>query len=309
MEPFMVYAVSSSLFFALFLFAAKYIISNKMDNYISFIYLQGIMIVILFPIISYLITPNQIFLPPVEVIPYAIISGGTSIVGYLLMYYGLNKYDASSAVPIIGVKPIFIIPLSIVLLGEWYGLDVVFWILLTMFGAIITTWDERVKVRQMFSAKNRALWIFLVVAFFHTTGNIVVKPAMKIVSNFNFLVWREFAWFGVLLVLIPMIFHENEWASLRRDWRGALWPSLIAILLQYFGYLSMFYALGFSVQVSEGLFATQGFFAVTIGFMLSRLSSGLVRESHTGRIYLIRLIGALLIMVAIYGLFSTNRFA
>ena len=303
----MVYAVGSSFFFSIFFFIAKYIISKKMTNYISFIYLQGVMIVILFPILSYLITPNQIFFPPTEVVPYAIISGGTSIAGYLLMYYGLNKYDASSAVPIIGVKPIFIIPLSIILLGEFYGMDVIIWILITMLGAIITTWDERIKVTQMFSTHNKALWIFLATAFLHTSGNIAVKPAMKAVTSFNFLIWREFAWFGVLLILIPFIFHKKERECLRKYWKGALLSSLLAILLQYLGYTSMFYALGFSVQISEGLFATQGLFAVIIGFVLSKLGSGVVQERHSGRIYLVRLMGALLILFAIYKLFSTNK--
>ncbi len=166
--------------------------------------------IFLFPILSYIIVSGQIYLPPVEMAPYALISGGTSILAYLLMYYGLTKYDASSATPIVSVKPIFVIPLSYIFLGEFYGLGVILWILIAMGGAIMTSWDENMKARQLLSLKNEALWVFLAVSFLYASGNVAVKPAMKLVSNYNFLIWREFAWFGVLLALMPLILHARE---------------------------------------------------------------------------------------------------
>ena len=193
-----------------------------MKSYISFAYLQGLLLVTLYPILSFIIVPKEAFFPPLEIIPYAIISGGTSILAYLLMYYGLTKYDASTATPIIGVKAIFVVPLSYIFLGEFYGSSVMLWILITMFGAIMTSWDKNTEIKQILSPKNKALWIFLTVAFLYAAGNVAVKPAMAIVSNFNFLIWREFAWFGVLLALMPIIFHKKEQKSLLEDWKGAI---------------------------------------------------------------------------------------
>ncbi|MCJ7761762.1 DMT family transporter [Candidatus Bathyarchaeota archaeon] len=298
----MFYAITSSLFFSIFMFAAKYVISKKMSSFISFIYMQGILIVAIFPILSLIIAPGQLALPPAEVIPYAYISGATSIIAYLLTYYGLTKYDASSAVPIVGIKPIFVIPLSYVFLGEFYGFDVILWIIIAVLGAVMTSWDENIRARQLFSFKNKALWIFMAAAFLYTAGNVAVKPAMKLVTNFNFLVWREIGWFCVLLALMPLIFHEENWASLRGEWRGALRAVLLVVLAQYFGYILLFYALGFSVQITEGLNGSQGLFAVAAGFVLSRTKSGLISERHESRIYLIRAVGALLILFGTYEL-------
>lgn len=298
----MLYAIAASVFFSIFTFVAKYVISKKMSSFISFIYMQGILIVVLFPIMSYMLVPEQIFLPPAEIIPYAYISGATSIVAYLLMYYGLTRYDASSAVPVIGVKPVFVIPLSFIFLREFYGFDVVLWILMAMVGAIMTTWDEAISVRQLFSLKNKALWIFLASALLYTAGNVAVKPAMTLVSNFNFLIWRELGWFGVLLALMPVVFHEEDWESLKKEWKGALGAVLLAILAQYFAYILMFYSLGFSVQISEGLSGSQGIFAVIIGFLLSKTKSQMAPERHSNRIYLMRMLGALMILLGIYEL-------
>lgn len=260
------------------------------------------MIIIIFPILSYLIVPDQIFLPPLKVAPYAIISGGTSILAYLLMYYGLTKYDASSASPIISTQSIFVIPLTYIFLNEFYGLMVILWILIAGLGAIMTSWDENINTRQLFSFKNKAFWIFFIAAFLYALGNVAVKPALKIVTNFNFLIWREFAWFGVLLALMPLIFHKRERKRLREDWKDAIGFVILGILIQFFGYILMFYALGISVQITMGLSASNGFFAVIIGFFLSKTSLGILLEKHGSRIYIIRMIGALMILFSIYKL-------
>ncbi len=298
----MVYALIAALFWAIFTFFAKHIISNKMGNYVSFAYLQGILIIILFPIFSYIIRPYEVYLPPLETIPFAILSGGTSILAYLLMYYGLTKYDASSAAPIVTTQSIFIIPLSYVFLKEFYGLIVILWILIAVFGGILSTWDENIKLKQLLSAKNKALWIFLTVSFLYASGNVAVKPALKFVSNFNFLIWREFAWFGVLLLLMPFIFHKEERKSLSGTWKSVFIPMIIAVSILYFMYLFTFFALGVSVQITSGLMPSSGLFAVIIGFIISKTGSGIVLEKRSNRTYLARLIGALLILFSIYKL-------
>lgn len=302
MELIVYYVIITSFLWSIFTFTVKYILSSKMKNFVSFIYLQGILVIFMFPLLSFILVPDQIFFPPIEVVPYALVSGGTSILAYLLMYYGLTKYDASSAAPIVSIQSIFVIPLSFIFLGEYYGPIVTFWILIAIIGAVMTSWDEKIKIRQLISPKNKALWIFLMVSFLYASGNVAVKPALGFVSNFNFLIWRQFAWFAVLLVLMPLIFHQRERRCLVRDWKGAIVPLSIVIFLQFFGYALMFYAFGISVQITTGLMATTGLFAVIIGFLLSKSRVGFVIEKHNARIYLMRLMGALLILLAIYGL-------
>jgi len=300
LEPFMVYAIASGFCFAVFTFLAKYIISNRMRNFVSFVYMQGFLIIGIFTFLTYIFAPKEVFLPPAAVFPYAIISGGTSIIAYLLMYYGLTRYDASSALPIIGVKPVFVIPLSYIFLGEYYGLDVIFWILVAMLGAVMTSWDDDMQIGRVLSTSNRALWIFLLTACLYAAGNVAVKPAMKLVTNFNFLIWRELAWFGTLICLAPLIFHSDELKALKVGWRDSLFFVVLAVIVQYFSYLLPFYSLGYSVQITEGLGAAQGIFAVTIGYLISRTNFKALAERHNPQTYLVRMIGALLIFFGIY---------
>lgn len=302
MELIVYYVIITSFLWSIFTFTVKYILSSKMKNFVSFIYLQGILVIFMFPLLSFILVPDQIFFPPIEVVPYALVSGGTSILAYLLMYYGLTKYDASSAAPIVSIQSIFVIPLSFIFLGEYYGPIVTFWILIAIIGAVMTSWDEKIKIKQLISPKNKALWIFLMVSFLYASGNVAVKPALGFVSNFNFLIWRQFVWFAILVALMPLIFHQRERRCLVRDWKGAIVPLSIVIFLQFFGYALMFYAFGISVQITTGLMATTGLFAVIIGFLLSKSRVGFVIEKHNARIYLMRLMGALLILFTIYGL-------
>jgi len=301
-ELFVSYAIISSFFWAVFTFLSKYILARKMRNSVSFTYLQGILIMVLFPALSYLIVPDQIYIPPIAIVPYAIVSGGTSILAYLLMYYGLIRYDASSAAPIVCTQSIFVIPLTYLFLGEYYGLTVILWIMIAVVGAIMTSWDEKIKARQLFSFKNKALWIFLMVALLYALGNVAVKPALKFVSNFNFLIWREVAWFGSLILLMPLIFRKNERGVFRANWKEILIPLALGVSMLYFMYVMMFYALGVSVQITMGLAASNGLFAVIIGFLVSRTSLGAILEKHETRIYILRMIGALMILVAIFEL-------
>ena len=302
MELIVYYVIISSFLWSIFTFTVKYILSIKMKNFVSFTYLQGILIMLLFPLLLFIVVQDQIFWAPIEIIPYALMSGGTSILAYLLMYYGLTRYDASSAAPIVSIQSIFVIPLSFIFLGEYYGPIVTFWILIAIIGAVMTSWDEKIKIKQLISPKNKALWIFLMVALLYASGNVAVKPALSFVSNFNFLIWRQFAWFAVLLALTPLIFHEKERTCFVRDWKGAIFPLSFVISLQFFGYALMFYAFGISVQITTGLMATTGLFAVVMGFLLSKSRLGFVIEKHNTRIYLVRLMGALLILFTIYEL-------
>ena len=151
MELIVYYVIISSFLWSIFTFTVKYVLSNKMKNFVSFIYLQGILIMLIFPFLLFITAPDQMFLPPIEVIPYALLSGGTSILAYLLMYYGLTRYDASSAAPIVSIQSIFVIPLSFIFLGEYYGPIVTFWILIAIIGAVLTSWDEKIKIRQLIS--------------------------------------------------------------------------------------------------------------------------------------------------------------
>jgi drug/metabolite transporter (DMT)-like permease len=303
-ELFVYCAIASSFFWAVFTFLSKYILSRKMRNFISFTYLQGILVIIIFPLLSYLIVPDQVYIPPITIIPYAILSGGTSIVAYLLLYYGLTRYDASSAAPIVCTQSIFVIPLTYVFLGEYYGLKVILWILLAVLGAVMTSWDEKINVRQLFSFKNKAFMIFLTVALLYALGNVAVKPALNFVSNFNFLIWRELAWFGSLILLAPFIFRKNERSVFRANWRKPLLILASGVVILYFMYILMFYALGVSVQITMGLAASNGLFAVIIGFLLSRTRWGSVLEKHESRIYVLRMVGALMILIAIFKLSS-----
>jgi ABC-type Fe3+-siderophore transport system permease subunit len=68
--------------------------------------------------------------------------------------------------------------------------------------------------------------------------------------------------------------------------------------------VTIFFALKYSVSLTEALVATNGLFTVIIGFTLSRISSKIIAEQHTKRIYFFRLVGAALILFGVFNILT-----
>jgi drug/metabolite transporter (DMT)-like permease len=115
------------------------------------------------------------------------ISSVTGFVGAIIFIYALSKGDVTTANPVLSVRPIFIVPLSFIFLGEFYGFSVIGWILLVVFGAILTSWSEGVNYKNFF--KNKAFWLFLSTTFVWSIMSITSKPVLQELDNFNYIAW------------------------------------------------------------------------------------------------------------------------
>ena len=99
---------------------------------------------------------------------------------------------------------------------------------------------------------------------------------------------------------MPFIFNKNERIDLMKHWKTTLPYAILGNMFFYASYLSMFFAVRFSVSLSEALIATQGVFTVAIGFLMSQISPRLLAEKHTHLTYLFRTMGAILILIGAY---------
>ena len=156
MEPYMIIAITTGLFFSLRHIVNKYVIENHMSG-IAWYYYYTVISVVSFPIISWLISP-MIF-PSMQSWFYIISSSIVSFIAVLILIYALTIGDVTTAGPVISSKPIFIVPLSFIFLGEFYGYAIIGWILLIVFGAIMTSWNQGMKFKHVLS--NRVLGLFL----------------------------------------------------------------------------------------------------------------------------------------------------
>jgi drug/metabolite transporter (DMT)-like permease len=295
MEFYMIVAIAAGLFFALRNTLSKYAISNCMRP-VSWYYLYTALGLIIFPIVSWMISPP--ILPSVQSMILITISAAAAFVGSLIFIYALEKGDVTTAMPILSTRPMFVLVLSFVFLQEFYGLGLVVWALMIVVGAILASFSEGVGLKKILRSRN--LGTFLFVTILYSTMSIAGKPVLQEITSYNYLGWWNLVQIPMLLIFMPFVFKKAEKDDFKKNWRRTMPIALVEIVFLYLSTVAMFYSIKFSASITESLAATQGLFTVVIGFLLSFVNPKLLAEKHTKKIYLLRLIGALLILIGVY---------
>ncbi len=209
-----------------------------------------------------------------------------------LYYLALRRGDVSSVLPLGATRPLLAVPLSMLLIGEVRGPAVAGAIALVAAGGVFAAWPEKGGLRGALS--NRVLWLIMAANLLIVLSNTLTNPLLRSMEPAQLAFWRYGVWgllFLPLFALRPAVLRD-----VGRDWKGALAPTLLSAAFVYGMLLALFAALASSVQMTEGLLATQGLFGVALGAVLSRIRPGLLRESRPGRLYAIRGTGAALIV-------------
>ncbi len=295
MELYMILAIIAGFFFALRHIVNKYVLANRMCG-IAWFYFYTSISIVSFPIISWSI--SAIILPTTQTWFFIITSSIVAFIGVLIFIYALTLGDVTTAMPVVSSRPIFIVPLSFIFLNEFYGYQVIGWILLIVFGAILTSWDERTKPRHMY--RNKALGLFFATTILWSIMSILSKPALQEIGIFNFLGWSNIVQAPLLLAFIPFVLHKAEKIDLKKHWRPTLPYAILENVFLYGSVIAFFYGLKFSVTLTEALIATSGAFTVMMGYIMSRINPNLIAEKHTKGIYLLRLIGTIIIIIGVY---------
>lgn len=291
----MIVAIAAGLFFALRNTLNKYVISNRMRP-VSWYYLYMILGLIAFPIISWLISPPV--LPSASSMLLITISAAAAFVGSLIFIYALESGDVTTAMPILSTRPMFVLILSFVFLQEFYGFGLVLWVLMIVVGAILASFSESVGLKKILRSRN--LGIFLFVTILYSIMGIASKPVLQEITSYNYLGWWNLVQIPMLLVFTPFVFKKTEKEDFKKNWKKTMPYAIVEIAFLYLSTVAMFYSIKFSASLTESLAATQGMFTVVIGFVLSFVNPKLLAEKHTKKIYLLRLVGALLILIGVY---------
>ena len=295
MELFMIAAIATGFFFALRNIVNKYAIENRMRA-IAWFYLFSTINIIALPIISWAISP--IVFPSSQSWPLIIFASTTGFIGTLIFIYALTMGDVTTAMPVLSTRPIFIVPLSFFFLGEFYGYGVIGWILLIVFGAILASWNVGMKPKDLYG--NKALGLFFVTTILWALMNISSKPVLQEMDSLNLIGWFHIFNAPLLLAFMPFVLNKSEKMDLKNHWRPTLPYAILGNIFYYASFITMFFAVKYSVSLSEALIATQGVFAVLIGFLISQISPRLIAEKHTKLTYLFRSLGSILILIGVY---------
>lgn len=303
MEAFMFLALIAAVFFSFSSFLDKFILTHKLKNADSYFILQGIVSFLLYPIL--LIFFNGISIPDADAwLPLAL-SGITAALGLIIYYRLMGSADYSAVSPLMQARILFTIPLSYFILQEFYGFEVLAFMLAVLLGAVLITVDEKSSLRTIIS-KNRVLATGLFICFMWAFSNLLSKPVLQALSPENFIFWRNVFSFAFLVAMLPVLLKGRAGEVLAQDSRRALPYIILLLLVAFAGMQLMFSAMKFSVSITESLLNVIGLIAVALAFLLSRISPGIIAEKHSARIYAIRALGALLILIGIFNILGAK---
>jgi len=133
----------------------------------------------------------------------------------------------------------------------------VVWIIVVVIGAVLTSSSEKMKPRDLL--RNKAFGLFLLTTFLFTFMSLLAKPALQEIDFLNYIAWWSMAQIPVLLITIPFFLKKEDKINLTKTWRRNLSWGVIENIFLFGSLLTMFYALRFSVSLTESLIATNGF--------------------------------------------------
>ncbi len=232
-----------------------------------------------------------------------LISCATCVAAYLFLYSALHCGDVSSVMPIMGSKVIFAGLLAIPMLGERHSWQVYIAALLVAVAIAILGYSPAKGGGRRFPLKPVVLMTGCSVIFGFT--DIYIKRSLVYLDSYNFMIYYNFI-VGVLsLGVIPHIRRSGEALVLRgaevRLGVCSAVPLLAATLL-----FTVMLHMSDGVVIPNILQSTRGIFIVVISAVLAHRGSTAL-ETQTRKVYLLRLIASVLIVVSIW--IALSRFS
>src|SRR3989338_2153 len=303
MEAFMFLALIAAVFFTFSSFLDKYILSHKLQSADAYFILQVVASFLLFPLLLFFF--SGISIPNADAWLFIAVSGITAAIGLIIYYRLMGSADYSAVSPLMQARILFTIPLSYLLLQEFYGFEVLAFMLVVFAGSVLLTIDEKSTLRTIIS-KNRVLATGLLICLIWAFANLLSKPVLQTLSAENFIFWRNVSSFAVVVALLPFLLKGRARDVLVQDSRKALPYIILLLLVAFAGMQFMFYAMKYSVSITESLLGVIGLMAIALAFILSRINPKIIAEKHSAKIYALRAIGALLILIGIFNILGAK---
>jgi drug/metabolite transporter (DMT)-like permease len=295
MESWMLAVLGAALLYAVSNTLNKHLIT-KLRSSFGYLYIWSIgMTAASFAFIA---MTEPLVLPECGAWLFIAISAAAGALGYVLFFWALDRGDVSS-LPIISMRPVLAVAMSFFIIGEWHNLGFLGFSALAFLGGFASTWYEGAPLKKIFSLSNTVFWGFFATIIFWNVADIVANPALKTVSVANFVAWRQLAFMAVLVFLAPLLLRKEK--IVRKRVFSILPLTVICVVLSYIAFLFTNVGMAHSPATSITLLASMSVFVVIIAAAVSRIAPEMIAERHTARTYLVRFLGALLVLSAVLG--------
>ncbi len=229
-----------------------------------------------------------------EVVMSLLLSSIFAFGGFVCLMIGFSKGNASVGGIFIASRLIVNIPLAFVFLGEKYPFFVYVLILVTLFGAILVSWDGDLTVKEVFLMKGKGVaWFFLTMVLWGLS-NFFIADIGNQLSALEFLAYRQ-----VFLLIAVWLFYPLISPNVDGNSKGVS-LSFIRLLLLYIAFtvsaqLLFISSLLQNLTITEGIGAMEGAatFLISLG-TAKLLGNSVLNEVMDRRTLLLRIAGVVL---------------
>lgn len=218
----------------------------------------------------------------------------------------LRKEDASLALPLYEIGPIWTMLLGFIILSEiptWYSL---IWILIIIFWGYVLSreWWNSHRVQQ---GMIMVFWLVLVSSFLFNITYVLFKYAHGDVSLYE-LFFFQYIFQALFSVILWVIANKIYYKKNNIQWGKSIWIlSVIWESIGIFGtFLIMFSFIGWPVGVVSALGATHMIWVLCMSFILSRLYPQYFSEKWDRETGYKKILGAFIIFLWVLILWFDN---
>lgn len=191
--------------------------------------------------------------------------------GIVTFYVGLFKGNVSVGTVVLSTRVLFAIPLGFLLLGEIFDLIIYIWIIITIIGILLVTWEEGLSLSDVLFFRGGTIY-FIVTSIFWAIANAIIRFLNNEVHIVGIIVIR-------LVILTILMFASFSYLNknlssgtpFKFSKRHALLTIYLVIIIMIadFGFI---YSIGESLTISESIGALQGLFVFLIIIFTSKIS-------------------------------------
>ncbi len=209
--------------------------------------------------------------------------------GHIFFISALYKLDASTFAPFFQLQSVFVLILAFLFLGERFPAQSYIYILIMIVGSILVSLDEKISLKSYF---RLAILLIISMQFFHAISNLFVGFALKSMNSFTAIFWGDITTIFLALLTIPFIKVKN----LKTITFPKFKPLIFAGFFSVFGAASLFSAFQTNITISSVIALLTSPLVLAFSIIISIIKPNFL-EQHTTKVYIIRSIGVLLILI------------
>ncbi len=224
-----------------------------------------------------------------------------TFLGYLCLLIGFEKGNASVGGIVLSSRVFASIPIGYFLIGEHYPIFTYLFIIVTLSGSVLTSWEAGMSFRAVVSLQAPGIRYFLATAFFWGMANVFIRKLDNELPTYIFLTVRQ-----IIMLILALSFYKVGKTSFDKT-SSTLNLKLIRKILFYVILLTIaqglyVYSLGEDLTISEGIGVAEGTFTLIFSLFIAKFVSNKILNEPLDKITLfVRLIGMILAAIGTLG--------